>query len=47
MAKHGFILDNEIMARDVETLNADYVAEFDVDGGNFVALAKLDSIRTQ
>lgn len=40
MAKKGFILDNEIMARNVDTLNADYVAEFDVDGGNFIALAK-------
>ena len=43
MSKHGLILDNEIMARDVESLNIDYVAEFDVDGGNFIAVGKKAS----
>ena len=43
MSKHGLILDNEIMARDVEVLNVDYVAEFDVDGGNFIEVNKKAS----
>ena len=40
MSKHGLILDNEIMARDVESLNIDYVASFDIDGGNFIEVSK-------
>lgn len=43
MSKHGLILGNEIMARNVETLNVDYVASFDVDGGNFIEVNKKAS----
>lgn len=39
MAKHGFLIESNIMAKDVDSLNRFAVAEIDVDGGGLVALS--------
>ena len=43
MAKHGYIIEAQIAAKDVDALNKSAVATVDVDGGDVVALGGLNA----
>lgn len=43
MAKHGYIIEAQIAAKDVDALNKSAVATADVDGGEIVSLGALNA----